>query len=448
MSTVQVPMQKLLEWASRQVRPEGDVGEVPTLGAVSQWWSHVSQRAADHADESLRRVLGGRWYWAVADDPDDPGAGPRLVALSPGGPASRVGMRTMSAVHDAFVRSGAPHEDHPLVPILRAWFFERATPGAVFMPGKRASLPRLQYAGNGEGGSGMFLTDPPPSGGRQLVLPFGGDGADFEVVDCCPSWLLEMYAAAQKNSTGASKGLAWAFRIVVGGLVHLDVRERDGRMRDLELSVDNVIDWLDVVRSGRWANRARDYSRLAAALDETQQYRVTLSGTRYWLVSAYGVPEVYRPGALCVLTARTPPGAAAGMRVDWGRFRREASSSAIRARAYLSLVSLLDRSARNGVSITRLIRAPEPAQGGGGPLRGPGGRVVRSDALVPNPAARFAPFLPDRDLAAFLGMASSRKAKHDARAAVVAFAQGPDGVVELVPERGGWRVFAAHPDAS
>ena len=443
------PLGDLLKWAARQVYPKCRVDEVPSLGDLGQWWSQVSQRAADYAHHSLRDVLGARWYWAVAREEDEPAQRPRLVALAQGGAHLSLEVRTVAAVHEAFLKTGAPHDEHPLLPIVRAWFYERRSPGSVFMPGTRASLPRLHSAGNGEGASGLLFTDPPSSGNRQLVLPFGGgDHADFEVVDCCPSWLLEMYAQAQRGAPSSPRGLAWSFRLVVGGLVHLDVRERDGRMRDLELSIDSIIDWLDVKRGGRWANRARDYSRLAAALEETHQYRVTLSGMRYWLVSAYGVPEVYGPDASCVLTVRTPPGAAAGMRIDWDRFRREASSSAIRARAYLGLMALLDRSARNGVPITRLIRAPVPAPDGGGSLRGLGGRVVRSGALVPNPAARYAAFLPDRDLAAFLGMASTRKARHDARAAVVAFTQGPDAVVELVPERGGWRVFSVQSESS
>ena len=440
-------MRELLTWAARQVHPQCREDQVPSLGEIARWWSHVSQRAADYANESLCNVLGPRWYWVVTEEHGAASEGPRLSAVAPEGSDRRMGMHTLGAVHEAFVRSGAPEAEHPLLPVMRAWLFERATPGAVFMPGARASLPRLQYGGNGDGAAGMLFTDARPPGGRQLALPFGGGdstgaGKDFEVVDSCPSWLLEMYAAAERAS---SRGLAWSFRVVVGGLVHLDVRQRDGRMRDLEMPVDSIIDWLEVVRDGRWAHRARDYSRLAAALEETQRYRVTLGGMRYWLVSAYGVPEVYTPGASCVLTVRTPPGAAAGMRIDWPRFRREAAASAIRARAYLSLMALLDRSARNGVAITREIRAPVPLPGGAGPMRGPGGRVVRSDGLVPNPAARYAPYLPERDLAAFLGMASTGKAKHDARGAIVALAQGRDAVVELVRERRGWRVFGVQP---
>ena len=132
----------------------------------------------------------------------------------------------------------------------------------------------------------------------------------------------------------------------------------------------------------------------------------------------------------------------------WPRFRREAAASAIRACAYLSLQALLDRSARKGHPITRQIRSVSVSPETGKPLRAPRGGFVRGGPLVPNPAARFAPFLPERHLAAFVGRASSRKALRDARAAVLAFSRGPDPVVELVPERGGWRVYAARTAAT
>ena len=167
---------------------------------------------------------------------------------------------------------------------------------------------------------------------------------------------------------------------------------------------------------------------------------------RYWLVSAYGNPEVYRADAPCVLTVRTPPEAAAGMRIDWARFRREAATSSIRARAYLSLMALLDRSARNGEPITRQIRAPVSPVDGGRTVRASGGRLVRDGELVDNPAARYAPLLRESDVAAFVGMDSTRKSRFDARAAIGAFASEPDPVVELIPDRGGWRVYGTRED--
>ena len=147
-----------------------------------------------------------------------------------------------------------------------------------------------------------------------------------------------------------------------------------------------------------------------------------------------------------MLTVRTPPGAAGGMRIDWLRFRREAARSAILGRAYLSLQAILDRSAREGEPVTRMIPAVSRSPETGKPLRAPGGRVVRAGPLEPNPVARYAPFLPGKDVAAFLGMHSTRKNRHDARGAVESFAKGPDPVVELIPEPRGWRVYGVRRD--
>ena len=182
----------------------------------------------------------------------------------------------------------------------------------------------------------------------------GGGNPNFEAVKSCPSWLLEMYSQSERGrgSVGASRGLAWAFRVVVGGLVHLDTRDRDGRMRDLAPTVDNIIDWLELVHRGRWANRIRDYSRLTAALDETHYYRVSVAGMRYWLVSAYGIPEVYRAGAPCVLTVRTPAAAAGGRGDAAAPGGRRPSPRAARGRG--------ERTPRRRSQHTRADNCPRP----------------------------------------------------------------------------------------
>ena len=69
------------------------------------------------------------------------------------------------------------------------------------------------------------------------------------------------------------------------------------------------------------------------------------------------------------------------------------------------------------------------------------GAIVRTDHLIENPSARLAPFLPEKDVARFLGMADSRQRRLDARKTVTDFAKGDDPIVELEPVRGGWRVY-------
>ena len=421
--------------------------DVPSLGGLANWWSESSQRSRGSADEALVDLLGPGWSWRVAEhaifDPDEP----VFVAVPP--PTERGAMRnrvfSLVDVQREFEVAGLPYKAHPMIPIVRAWLFERAIPGVAFRPRHVASLPRLQLGADGERASGMLLADASPPGRRPLELPFGRNGPDFEVVDSCPSWLLEMYAVCARSGRRGAKGLPWSFRLVVGGLAHLATDDRDGRMRNLELVVEDLIEWLELARSGRWSQRQRDYPRLLDALADTPRYQVTLAGKRYWLVSGVGLPDRFEHEAPCLFTVRTPPGAKGGMRIDWPRFRREARS-AVRGRAYLSLRALLDRSAHKGEPLTRLIRSVSISPETGKPVRTPRGQFLRAGPLVLNPASKFAPFLPSRDVPVFLGMGSSPKNKHDAIAAVKWFAEGPDPVVELIPEPGGWRVYAARHD--
>ena len=323
---------------------------------------------------------------------------------------------------------------HPLAPLLTAWQ-ARTRPGTPFRPRKRASVPRLHRVPDDEAMQ-LFKTEPPQG---QIALTFG---RDFEVVDSCVSWLLEMYAQAGSSKVGDKRSLAWSFRIVIGALVNLAQADRDGHSRDLTFTVDEIVDWLELAKGGRWPNRARDYPRLADALDELQSYRVTVGKLRFWLASAYGIPAVYEKDAPCVLTVRTPPSAATGMSIDWPRFRVEAAASALRGRGYLSLMALLDRSARRGHPITRLIPAPA-LDVDGKPQRRKGGAIVRTGELIPNPAANFAPLLPERDIARFLGMGDSRMARHRARRTITDFAKGPNAIIDLEPVPKGWRVFGS-----
>ena len=427
---------------AREIWPQCGEADAPSLGELATWWRRASDRSRDAADEALAALLGSGWSWRVTEhpvfDPDEP----VLVAV-PGPDRRRNSVLSLAEVQEKFVRSGAIYGAHPLIPVVRAWLYERPVSTVAFRPRYRASLPRFQRAACGERDSGMLLSDAPALGQRLRRvrrLPFD---PQLEVTGSCPSWLLEMYRHCARGGSGGAKGLAWSFRFVVGGLVHLEYDDRDGRVRHLRFAVEELIDWLELVKAGRWPHRARDYPRLAAALDETGRYEVTLDGRPCWVVSSDGLPAVFEAGAACTLAVRVPPGAAVGMRIDWPRFRREAAASAIRARAYLSLQALLDRSARKGHPVTRQIRSVSVSPETGKPLRAPGGDFVRRGPLVPNPAARYAPFLPERHLAAFVGRASSRAALHDARAAVLAFSREPDPVVELARERGGWRVYAA-----
>ncbi len=433
----------ILAWAAAVVSPRRQDWPCPTIDDLSAWIADASDAAVAAAHSSLESCLEGKWTW-VRDVGRLGACGGTLVALARDETALRsVRSLDLLDVHSAFVASGAPEAEHPLPPVLRAWFYERSVPGRVYRPASRASLPRLQNAAEVRDGTGFVVNAPRPAGSRRS-LPFDGANPQFEVVDSCPSWLLELYVSCRQTRV-SSRGLPWAFRIVVGALVHLHVHDRDGRCHDLDLTVGEIVDWLRLNSRGRWTNSSRDYHRLVDALDDTQRYRIRVGRQFRWLVSGLGVPGEYCPDAPCTLKVVIPPGAAVGMRIDWHRFRLEASQSAIRARAYLSLMALLDRSARRGHPITRFVRPPKISPKTGQPVRAPGGRIVRAAKLVRNSGASLAPYLPDRHVAAFVGLASTAKNKSDAMAAIESFARGPDSVVELVRERAGHRVYGVSP---
>ncbi|MDD9981563.1 MAG: hypothetical protein OXU81_09430 [Gammaproteobacteria bacterium] len=435
---------EIVAWAAAVVRPRGAAWPCPSLDDLSAWIADASDVALAAAHRSLESCLEGNWVW-VRDVGGRRTMGGTLVALARDEMAVRsVRSLDLLDVHAAFVASGAPQEEHPLLPLLRAWYYERSVPSRPFRPGPRASFPRLQNVAKCGGALGYLLGAPRPAGPGGS-LPFGGGEApQFEVVDSCPSWLLELYASC-RHTRVSSRGLPWAFRIVVAALVHLAIADRDGRCRDLSLTVDDVVDWLGVKSGGRWTNSGRDYHRLVESLDETQCYRVRVGSELRWLVSGYGVPAEYCADAPCTLKVVVPPGSGHGMRFNWWRFRKEAASSAVRARAYLSLMALLDRSAHKGQPITRLVRPPLKSPKTGLPVRARSGRIMRAAELVPNPKASLAPYLPSRHAAAFVGLDSTSKNKFDAMAAIQSFGHGTDAVVELVKDARGLRVYGVSP---
>lgn len=428
------------------VRPKGADWPCPSLDDLSAWLANASDVALAAAHHSLESCLGGPWVW-VRDVGRGGPAGGTLVALARDGTALRsVRSFDLFDVHTAFGASEAPHDQHPLIPLLRAWYFERSIPATPFRPRVRASLPRLHGAAMGREAVGYHLSAPRPAGSGPS-LPFGGGShPDVEVVDSCPSWLLELFASCRQTRV-TSRGLPWAFRVVVGALVHLRIVDRNGRSYDLATKLGEVVDWLGVKSGGRWSNSARDYPRLVEALDDTQRYRVCVGGRGpRWLVSTYELPPGdYCSEASCTFKVVVPPGPPGGMRFDWRRFRKEAANSSIRARTLLSLTALVDGSAHRGQPITRLVRPPLISSKTGQPVRAPGGRVVRARELVPNRRASLAPFLPESHAAAFVGLASTYKNKGAALKAIKSLGAGPDAVVELVPERGGYRVYGVSP---
>ena len=118
------------------------------------------------------------------------------------------------------------------------------------------------------------------------------------------------------------------------------------------------------------------------------------------------------------------------------RFARYGAKSATVARAYLSAMATLHRTAHKGHPITRTIAAPI-LNANGKPIRRKGAIVQSDTERVANPSARFLPWLEDADLARMIGYpergaghtASGRRARAAARKAFKRLAA--DGVIEL-----------------
>ena len=113
-----------------------------------------------------------------------------------------------------------------------------------------------------------------------------------------------------------------------------------------------------------------------------------------------------RPGPAGDRSART---AAHGARLDWPRFARYGVQSATLARAYLSAVAAMHRTARDGHPITRTIAAPI-LNADGKPIRRKGGAIVRS-AVAASPPTTDAREVPPTKAAGHLE--STRRAVAD-----------------------------------
>ena len=322
---------------------------------------------------------------------------------------------------------------HPLAPLVSAWL-ARTPVYQQFSVVHRASIPRFQNIKLEEARlraahEDLVLSQPASIG----LPPVDKDGAYS-----CPSWLLEMYRRASRT-TRIRGGMPWSFTILLGVLVHTRIEDRTGREGWLPLPLDDVISWL---HPKRWRDRARDWHKLERAFNELPAYRIPVGDYRLRVVVAEALPQTYKRNTTAWFSVQIPSSAANGMRIDWPRLLSY-RNSAIQTRAYLSIHALLDRSAHRGYPVTRFIREPL-LNSNGAPKRGPGGRIERTDRLVENPVAHYAPFLPHRHLAGFLGLNDTPKNRHDAKRAIEKL-EG-EKVIDLAEERNGYRVYGPSPE--
>lgn len=303
-----------------------------------------------------------------------------------------------------------------------------------FRPGVRASLPRFDRTTIEE--ARLLAAIEPPVASRQLVLPLH----DNEIIDSCPSWLLQMYRRAETIQRIRGP-MPLSFAVMLGALVTMAIDDRTGQEVITEHPLDQIIAW--GYPTG-WNQRARDWLKLHYAFEQLPSYRVPIGQHLFWLVLGEGLPAIYHRGATVWLRKRVPASAAYGIRIDWRKLLSY-RSSAVMTRAYLSSHALMDRSAHKGHPLTRLIHEPE-LRADGQPRRHKSGQIVRSERVVPNPLADRAAFLPAWDVARFLGMANTKKNRHDARRALDRLHR--EGVVEVVEQHSGYRFYGILPEKS
>ena len=214
---------------------------------------------------------------------------------------------------------------------------------------------------------------------------------------------------------------------MVGAMARVKIADRDGQWRTIRIPhrIEHEDDFEGLASLERWywpdgwGSRRGRWSLIPESLHRLKR------GMAGWLdIPGVGSVAVCSPSVIprrradpfVELTIRIPESAAYGARFDWLRFSRLAVRSAIQARAYLSGVAVIDRTARKGVAL------------------------VQGD-----PAAHLAPWLTDAQLARLVGYPpdAPRKARQRARAAFEALAA--EGVFDLVAGPKGVRIYGPDP---
>ena len=275
-------------------------------------------------------------------------------------------------------------------------------PSEPFKPVNRASLPQLHRITAPEGERLQAAELPAIYGGEteppKLWLP----GMEPEIPGC-PSWLLVLFEQAGGVSSRQGRGAPWPMHIFIAAFLHLHIGDRNGEWRQLRFSREYVESWL---HPDGWdkSNRRKHWHRFPEALHAVDRLRVYVPGVGdVRLVGVDTIPQ--KPtDALVDLRVRIPRAAAHGARIDWPTLCKYRRVSSAQYRAYLSVVALMDRTARKGAPITKQIGTPI-LKADGQPKRKRDGRIVRSAAaLIPHPNAGMAPALTDADLARGIGL--------------------------------------------
>ena len=423
----------LAAWLPWRVAPEATPESIAAgfRNAFGEVPEADGENMADRAATLYRKELGDGWPKAS------------VWLLMAHGWASLANIFLAARKHDDSLKMPGVH-------ILKAWS-ERPREAAPYDITHRASLPDFDRED-----AHLIGGIPDAFERREPQLSLPGFEADTGPLS---HWLLHWFAATGGPISQGGR-LPLELSLMVGGMAHLAIRDRDGRWRTLRLPhrIEHEERFIDP-KTGKpvasierwlwpdgWGNRHRYAHLIPDALHRLRR------GWAGWLsVPGLGSVAVLTPSVvpdsrdapLVELTVRIPKVAAHGSRFDWPRFQRYAVESATLARGYLAAVEHMGRSARDGHPITRQIAAPI-LDANGEPIRRKGGKIVRSKTeLVPNPQARFVRALTDTQLARMIGYpeakARGRWERHRAREVFERL--DADGVIEFAPDGKRFRLF-------
>ena len=406
--------------------------------------------------ELLARARDSAPYWMGISDTGD---GPRTIHAM-----TAIGVRPLATIHaawDTMPRTNRPK--HPLAPVLHAWHNRG---GPQFTPIRRGSVMDWHRADPGD----MRLLDPGDapaiSEQAQLVLPLFDQPVHD---DGTISWLLALYALSGGALDG-KKNLPGALVMAVGAMAHLGIHARDSEFHHLYFPAlsrhkenwrgnrpppwplddppPSIEEWL--YPNGGMSKPDRDWVRVRDGLRDMGQRLTYLPipglGDVAWLFP--GVIPQTRDDQLVELVIRIPASAAHGSRFDWPLFLRYAAGHSRLAKAYLSAVAHMGRSAKEGGFLTRQlparVRKPD-----GQPTLKRNGRYKRDAALgfEANPHAKFVRPLTDRALARMCGFENPDK-RQILRARETFAKLQADGVLELVrDDHGTYSLFGPPAEA-
>ena len=315
---------------------------------------------------------------------------------------------------------------HPLAPLMAAWL-ARPTESKPYPLRDRASLARLHRIEADDIRDMPGFHDAVAHGldNHQPVLP------GFDVLPIgCPAWLIWAYRQTGKSQGGVAP---WDLRLWIGALLNLPVGDRDGEWHTVPVDTAVVESWL---HPNGWANRRKHFHKLTDAfhmMDKRLSFLPVPGVGGVALLRPTIIPTC-RTDPIVEFVVRVPKVAAHGARLNWRVLSQYGCESAMKYRAYLSAMCMLDWSARRGAPITAEIERPLlDSQGAEIYRRTKTGRSVVARVkgeLIPNSLAKFAPKLTDRELALVIGHnPNDRMSRRRARKAFEDLAS--DGVIDL-----------------